>query len=130
KPISEAIEAFHLAIGDLALATRTKYRRVLRYMDALAIARGLRSMDEIGVEDIDAYRASREISAVTWLKELEILRQFFQFRTVRKWMEDNPAASVEKPKNLQPNEVVPYTREEVVRILAACDGIGRGPYER
>ena len=87
-------------------------------------------MDEIGVEDIDAYRASRTISSVTWLKELEILRQFFQFCTVRKWAEDNPADGVDKPKNLKPNEVVPYTREEVVRILTACDGIGRGPYER
>jgi site-specific recombinase XerD len=130
KPISEAIEAFHTSMGDLALSTRTKYRRVLRYLEALTVSRGLRSMDEIGVEDIDAYHASREISAVTWLKELEIQRQFFQFCIVRKWTEENPAASIEKPKNLKANEVVPYTREEVVRILAACDAMGRGPYER
>ena len=130
KPIPEAIEAFHASVGDLALATRTKYQRVLRFFSTAAVSRGLRSMDEIGVEDIDAYRASRKISSVTWLKELEIIRQFFIFCMVRKWAEENPAASVEKPKNLKANEVVPYTREEVVRILAACDGMGRGPYER
>ena len=130
KPISEAIEAFHTSAGDLALSTRTKYRRVLRYFEALAGSRGLRSMDEIGVEDIDAYRASRTICGVTWLKELEILRQFFQFCIARKWAEDNAAAGVEKPKNLKPSEVEPYTRDEVVRILAACEGMGRGPYER
>ncbi|MGA3099689.1 MAG: tyrosine-type recombinase/integrase [Bryobacteraceae bacterium] len=130
KPIPEAIKAFHTSVGGLALATRTKYQRVLRYLEALAIKRGLRSMDEIGVEDIDAYHASRTISGVTWLKELEILRQFFQFCIVRKWADENPAAGVEKPKNLKLTEVVPYTREEVIRILAACDGMGRGPYER
>jgi site-specific recombinase XerD len=130
KPISEAIEAFQVSVEDLARSTKTKYKRVLGYLKALALERGLRSMDEIGVEDIDAYRASRTISSVTWLKEIEILRQFFTFCMVRKWAEENPAAGVEKPKNLKANEVVPYTREEVMRILAACDGMGRGPYER
>ena len=130
KPIPEAIEAFHVSVGDLALSTRTKYRRVLQFFSTVAVSRSLRSMDEISVEDIDAYRASRKICSVTWLKELEILRQFFTFCMVRKWADDNPAAGVDKPKNLKANEVVPYTREEVVRILAACDGMGRGPYER
>jgi site-specific recombinase XerD len=130
KPIAEAVEAFNLGQANKALATRTKYRRVLGFFHTLVTSRSLRSIDEIGVEDIDAYRASRKISSVTWLKELEILRQFFQFCVVRKWAEENPAAVVEKPKDLKPNEVVPYTREEVVRILAACEGIGRGPYER
>jgi site-specific recombinase XerD len=103
---------------------------VLRFFEALALSRGLRSVDELGVEDIDAYRASCKIGSATWLKEIEILQMFFQFCVVRKWAEENPAAAVEKPRNLKPNEIVPYTREEVVRILAACDGIGRGPYER
>ena len=130
KPIPEAIGAFNVGQTDKALATRTKYKRVLSFFETLILSRGLRSMDEIGVEDVDAYRASRTISAVTWLKELEILRQFFAFCMVRKWADENPAAGVDKPKNLKTNEVVPYTREEVVRILAACDGMGRGPYER
>ena len=91
----------------------------------------MRSVDEVGVEDLDAYRKSRgEIAGLTWLKEIEILRQFFQFCTVRNWTDSNPATGVEKPKNLKPSEVVPYTREEVTRILAACDAIGRTPYER
>ncbi|HUO28473.1 MAG TPA: site-specific integrase, partial [Bryobacteraceae bacterium] len=44
--------------------------------------------------------------------------------------EDNATAAVEKPRNLKPSEVVPYTREEVIRLLAACDAIGRTSYER
>jgi site-specific recombinase XerD len=130
KPLAEAIAAFHASVAGHALATRTKYQRVLRFFETLTGSRGLRSIDEVGVEDVDAYHASRTISSVTWLKELEILRQFFQFCVVRKWADENPAAAVDKPKNLKPAEVVPYTREEVVRILAACEAIGRTSYER
>jgi len=129
KPIPEAIEAFHISVGGLALSTRTKYRRVLRYLQALVVSRGLRSMDEIGIEDIDAYRASRKVCSVTWSNELEILRHFFTFCMVRKWAEENPVAGVEKPTHLTANEVVPYTREEIMRILTACDG-AHGAYER
>ena len=130
KPISEAIEAFQVSVADHAPSTISKYKRVLRFFGTLVASRGLRNMDEIGVEDIDAYRASRTISGVTWLKELEILRQFFQFCKLRKWADDNPPSAVDKPKNIKSAEVVPYTREEVLRILMACDGMGRGPYER
>jgi site-specific recombinase XerD len=130
KPIPEAIQAFHDSVQDHASATRKKYKRVLRFFGDLVASRGLRTMDEITVEDIDAYRGSRNISPVTWLKELEILQQFCDFCKVRKWADDNPIELVEKPKNLKPAEVMPYTREEVIRILAACDTIGRTSYER
>jgi site-specific recombinase XerD len=131
KGISDAVQSFHEAGQNLALSTRTKYKRVLRYLEAVTSSRGSRSVDELGVEDVDAYRAYRAgISGITWLKELEILRQFFQFCTVRKWTDANPAALVEKPKNIKSGEVVPYTSEEVIRILAACEAIGRTTYER
>lgn len=131
KPIVEAIKAFHDSAPGLAIATKKKYKRVLRYLENVTTARGIRSVDEVRVEDLDAYRAYRgEIAGLTWLKEFQILRQFFQFCTVRKWADDNPAHGVDKPKNIKPTEVVPYKREDVVKILAACDVIGRYPYER
>jgi len=33
-------------------------------------------------------------------------------------------------RNLKPNEIVPYTLEEEVEILAACDRIGGATYRR
>jgi len=130
KPIAQAIEAFHVSGENHARATQAKYKRVLRFFAAVVASRGLRNLDEIGVEDIDAYRASRQTSSATRLKEIEILRQFFQFCKVRKWVDDNPTGGVDKPRNIKVAEVVPYTREEVMRILMACDGMGCGPYER
>jgi integrase len=131
KTVSESIRLFHEARqGQTAKATQAKYRRVLGYLEKAAASKGLRGIDEFSVEDIDAYRTSRDICAVTWVKELEILRQFFEHCRVREWVDTNPAAAVDRPKNIKVAEVVPYTREEVIRILAACEAMGRGPYER
>ena len=131
KPVAEAIKAFEESIAGHAIATRKKYHRVLGYFQKVIDSRAIQSVCEIRVEDLDAYRAARgEIAGLTWLKEIEILRQFFAFSMKRKWTEENPAQGVAKPKNIQPSEVVPYTREEVIRILAACDAIGKTSYER
>jgi hypothetical protein len=50
KPIPEAIEAFHTSVGNLALATRTKYQRVLRFFSTGGAATA-------GATDIAAYRS-------------------------------------------------------------------------
>jgi len=129
KPLSEAIDAFHQA-ADLAPSTTVKYRRVLRTLAGLAERRGVRDIEEIAVEDLDALRTERQVCALTWTKELEILRQFFRFCIDRDWITKNPAMRIALPKNIKPKEKDPYTREELVRILAACDFMGRTVYER
>jgi len=48
----------------------------------------------------------------------------------RKWTTTNPAKDLSAPRNIKPNEVVPYTPQEESRILAACDQIGGGKYNR
>lgn len=85
---------------------------------------------ELRVEHLDGYRVSRKVARTTAQKELETLRQFFSFCLERKWIEDNPAKRIKSPKNIKPSEVVPYTPAQLMRILAACDDIGQGKYER
>src|SRR4051794_37207556 len=34
------------------------------------------------------------------------------------------------PKNIKPSDKEPYSRNDIIKILAACDGIGKRPYER
>ena len=46
KSITQAIEAYNATQADKARATRTKYRRVLGFFEALITTRGVRSMDE------------------------------------------------------------------------------------
>ena len=130
KSIEEAVEAFLLAGRDLAPGTQRNYRRTLRCLENLAGQRRLRYVSELDVETLDDFRASRRINALTWTKELQILRHFLKFCGVRKWTDENPARLVEMPKNIKPAPREPYTRDEIIRILAACDRIGRNPYER
>lgn len=80
---------------------------------------------------IASFRCSREISARTWSKELEIVRGFFRYCVEQEWMNRSPAAAKTlAPKNLQATNKEPYTSAEIIKILAPCDGMGQRAYER
>jgi integrase len=67
---------------------------------------------------------------VTWKVERQMLITFFRFCVSRKWTSTNPAKELKAQRNLKPNETVPYTLAEESLILAACDQIGGGKYNR
>lgn len=130
KPVSEAVTAFEQHILSLESSTQRKYKNVMRQIQGHCIAAGLHDVADVTVERLDAYRAARGIARITAQKELEILRQFFGFCKERNWTDDNPAKRIKSAKNIKPAEVVPYTPDELTRIISACDGIGKAQYER
>ncbi len=87
-------------------------------------------MDELGIEQLDAFRRSRRLARTTSARELQILRQFLGFCLDRRWILQNWARMISPPPNPKPKEVVPYTPEQMGEILAACKEIGRTSYER
>jgi site-specific recombinase XerD len=125
-----AISAFHEANQELALNTRRSHKNALRFLSDFLIAKGIVTIDQVDLERLNAFRAVRDVSPRTWVKELEIIRQFFRFCSDNEWIDRNPAAKVQKPRNLKPAAREPYEPNEVAKILAACDGIGSQPYER
>jgi site-specific recombinase XerD len=130
KPVADAITAFENHILSLESSTQRKYKNVLAHLRAHCQKLGVRDIMQLTVEHLDAFRANRELSPTTSTKELQTLRQFCGFCLERRWVADNPAKRIKLPRNIRPEEVVPYTQAEVGKIIAACDGIGRGPYER
>jgi integrase len=130
KPLAEAITAFQNHILSLEDSTRREYKNVLVKFRTYCEGAGLRDIMQVGVEDLDAYRASRNLAPTTCLRELGTLRQFFGFCQDRRWIEENPAKKIKPPRNIRPEQVVPFTKTEVAKMLAACDEIGRGSYER
>ena len=130
KPISEAITSFEQHIVSLESSTQRKYKNVLRQFQAYCQKAGLHDVADVSVEDLDGYRASRELARTTGQKELETLRQFFSFCRDRNWTDDNPARRIKSAKHVKPAEVVPYTGDELGRIIAASQAIGRTAYER
>lgn len=63
-------------------------------------------------------------------KELEILRIFLSFCVDRGKARENAAKKIKMPRNLKPNDIVPFTPAKMTKILAACDNHGRSAYER
>ncbi len=130
REISRAVTAYHDAHQDVSEGTRRNRRRVLRVFEDYLTARGIKTVDQIELDHLTSFRGVRTISARTWTKELEILRHFFRFCVDNEWTIRNWAEKVPMPKNLKPAAREPYEPNEVAKIIAACDTIGRGPYER
>jgi len=130
KPIAEAKTAFENHILSLEFSTRRKYKNVLKQFADYCEQARIVDLGELSIEDLDGYRAGRKISAITSSKELQTLRQFFSFCFERKWIDGNPAKAIKAPRNIKPKEVAPYTQDEVSRVIAACDAMGRNSYER
>lgn len=129
KPLKEAIEAFKASKEDVGHGTKRNQRRALDNLLLIAQPAGVSRLGDVEIETVDLYRSKRPISALTWTKELAILRNFFGFCVSRKWMLFNPAKEVKPPKT-KPTPKEPYTEDEVLAILSACDALGRGAYER
>ena len=129
KMLADAIAAFLEANKDRAHGTMRNDRRILRHLERIGAAHRVPALDAITLEFLDEYRAERPISSSTWTKELQVLRHFLGFCHDRGWVAENAAKRVRTPR-VKPNPKDPYTSEEIVRILAACDRIGAGTYER
>jgi integrase len=77
-----------------------------------------------GLDTLATFRATWTEGPRTSLKKLERLRAFMRFAEKRKWIDDNPAIELKAPK--VPNKpTMPFTREEMMRILAALEPYGK-----
>jgi site-specific recombinase XerD len=130
KPVKDAVAAFEQHIHSLEPSTQRKYKNVLNHFSDYCKGAGLEDLAEITVDSLDGYRSNRKLARITEQKELETLRQFFGYCRDRDWIQDNPARRIKSARNIKPAEVVPYTPQEVAKIISACDAIGRTPYER
>ena len=129
KSVPDATEAF-VASRTMERSTEKKYRRTMNRVKAFAAEHGLAFVDHILLEHLDEYRLTRKVNALSWSKELQLLRTFFGFCMKRKWCDENPAKDMDMPSDPKPKPREPYTSEEVTRIIAACQTFGKGAYER
>ena len=130
RTVAAAIAAYHQANQDVRPETDRHRKRSLRILEAFLGERGVAAVDAIGLEDLNAFRDGRKVGARTWVKELTNVRHFLRFCVRNEWVLRNWAEMVQMPKGLPPAKREPYEPNEVARIIAACDQIGRGAYER
>jgi len=132
KSVEDAVTTFitHCESGGLKFSTVRKYRNTLNHLKAFCETRKIDSVNELTTDHLGGFRAGRALKPITSSKELELLRQFCGFCCDRKWSSENVAKRIKSPRNIKPNDVEPFSTAEVAAIIKACDGIGRGPYER
>jgi len=132
KPVGDAVKAFidHGKSEGLKDATISKYRNALQKLADFCEAEEVDSLEELKTEKLDQFRAGRKIAQITASKELEIFRVFLGFCVDRNWAMENAAKKIKMPRNLKPNEIVPFTPAEVSAIVTACLKVGKKQYER
>lgn len=110
------------------LKTRVSYETVRKYktlesqMTAWGNELGLTLLSQFDLDTLSQFRQTWKDSQRTASKKVERLRALFSFALARKWIEENPAKAIKLPKvSICPT--MPLTHEEMVKILAACDGL-------
>ncbi len=119
--IQQATESFLADANarELREATLSKYRLLFRRLGEFASANGLRYINEFDLEKLRAFRATWPDHNLSALKKLERLKSFFGFVRDSGWLEDNPARLLKNPK-ITDCPTLPFTREQMANILAAC----------
>src|SRR6266446_2716996 len=104
-------------------ATLYKYSLLFRQLDSFAEAHNLQRLKQLDLDTLAIFRAAWKDGPRSSLKKLERLRAFLRFTEKRKWIDHNPATELKAPK--VPNKpTMPFTREEMIRILTALGAYG------
>jgi integrase/recombinase XerD len=118
--VEQAWQRFMADLGarNLRASTLRKYRLLRLQMEDFAVRRGVSSVKQIDQSALREFRVEWKDGPLSSSKKLERLRAFFRFVQEGKWIEDNPAVKLKAPKHLQ-RPTLPFTQEEMIRILAA-----------
>jgi integrase/recombinase XerD len=121
--IRDAVDRFLRTLDKRHLSWETvrKYRALSkRRLLAWCEREQLTALSALSVTRMDDFRETWTDSPSYAVKNVERLRAFFQFCVDRDWIAKNPAKAL---KIHQPRLVptLPYTNEEMARLIAACD---------
>jgi integrase/recombinase XerD len=107
--------------------TLYKYRLLFRQLEEFAAYDGIKCICECDLDRVRRFRATWPNRNIAARKKLESLRAFFRFCCDSGWVPGNPASKIKPPKTSDP-PTMPFSREEVDRIMLACQQYqsGRG----
>jgi len=121
--MTEAVKLFleEAVSRKLAEESMRLYRRFVgRQLPAWFADCGWLHVEDITFERLVKFKTSWTFSAVTAAKRLELLKAFVGFWVAADWLEKNYAERFKAPETDEP-PTLPYTDEEMARIVAACE---------
>lgn len=115
--VREATEKFckECEARSLGDATMRKYRTLAKQILEFGSSRFV-YLNEFTTESAREFRASWKDASRAAGKKLERLRAFFRFAIENGWIEESPAKHL-KPPIVKDTPTLPFTREEMARIL-------------
>jgi integrase len=121
KTVKEATEDFlkDAESRHLKDATIRKYRWLFRSLEALCKHHGLVFLSQLNAEQVRNFRNGWTLSPRTAGKHLERMKSFFRFCQDSEYIKHSPAAKLKPPK-VNDAPVVPFTEQQVTKILSAC----------
>jgi integrase/recombinase XerD len=121
--VKEAVTRFFedAEARGLKPATISKYKVLLeKQLLPWCDGKGYTRLKQLGVDELTRFRATWQDGPLSMLKKQERLAAFFHFCRVRHWIRENPVLSIRLPE-VTPSPTLPFTREEMKKILDACD---------
>jgi site-specific recombinase XerD len=85
--------------------------------------KGLHNLRQVSVEGLRQFRQAWTDSPLYATKNLERMRAFFRFCREAGWIKEDPAKAVKPPKVTQ-SPTLPFSRNEMRRIIKGCDEYG------
>ena len=105
-------------------STIYKYRLLFAQLKAFAEERGLRYVKQLDLEVLREFREGWKDGPRSRLKKLERLRAWLNFCVDSEWVKTNAARKLKVPK-VGDRPTLPFSREEMLKILAAFDPYGK-----
>ncbi len=107
-------------------STGKQYRILLSRLNAYCKLHGYVFLKQLGVVQVREFRNSwTTYSPRTAGKHIERLKRFFSWCVENGWLEDSPARPLKSPK-VGETDVVPFSEEQIEKILEACHAY-KGP---
>jgi integrase len=120
--VKDATDAFEKDVKSLIQASTWKqYKILLSRLNAYCKQHGYVFLKQLGVVEVRDFRNSwTTYSPRTAGKHIERLKRFFSWCLENGWLEKSPAKPLKSPK-VGETDVIPFSEEEVEKILKACD---------
>jgi integrase len=110
----------------LEQTTLSKYQGFIKQFLAFCDSKGYVMLDQLTVADMDRFYASWKDGKRSRAKKLERLKSFIRFCLKREWITKDLAEDLQAPEGSSiPANKTPFTDEELNRIYAACDLLGK-----
>lgn len=110
-------------VRNLQKSSIRQYRALFRQMLSFAEQTGIKYLKEFDLKTLKEFRSSWLLRSSSARTRLGLMRAFFRFAVESKWVSENYAKQIQKPKVTGP-PTFPFSREEWLQILAACDRYG------